>query len=116
MLKQKYRLKKKYQFNYTFKTGQSKASKNIIIYYTKSKNKNIKIGLSVTKKVGNAVIRNHTKRLLRVAVFPFLSNLKNNFNLIIVARPGIVTCNLNQIKSELEILLNKAGLICDKPV
>lgn len=116
MLKKQYRLKKKYQFNYTYRTGQTQGTKNLLICYTKSKNKCIKIGLSVTKKVGNAVTRNRTKRLLRVAIAPLLPNLKNNFNLIIVARSSIVGLTLLQIEKELNYCIKKAGLLREESV
>ena len=110
MLKREYRLKKRYQFNYTYSHGQTQGTKNLLICYTPSNNKVIKIGLSVTKKVGGAVVRNRVKRLIRVAITPHLLHLKNNYNLIIVARPTIVNLSLNEIEKELAYCIKKAGL------
>ncbi|MBQ7579207.1 MAG: ribonuclease P protein component [Clostridia bacterium] len=114
MLKKEYRLKKKYQFNYTFKNGQSAGSKHLVIVFTPSNNKNIKIGLAVTKKVGKAFMRNKIKRQIRSAIAPMLSNLKPKYNLIIVARPNIVNTPYKEIESEINYLIKKANLSNEK--
>ena len=114
MLKKEYRLKKKYQFNYTFKNAQSCGSRHLVICYTPSNNKNIKIGLAVTKKVGKAFMRNKIKRRIRSAIAPMLTSLKQKYNLIIVARPNIVEAQFTQIESELNYLVKKANLINEK--
>lgn len=114
MLKKEYRLKKRYQFNYTYKNAVSFGSKHLVICFTKSNNKHIKIGLAVTKKVGKAVVRNLIKRRIRSAISPLLPSLKPNYNLIIVARPNIVDANYQEIENELKYLLNKANLINEK--
>jgi len=114
MLKKEYRLKKKYQFNYTFKNAQSCGSRHLVICYTPSNNINIKIGLAVSKKVGKAFMRNKIKRRIRSAIAPYLLNLKPKFNLIIVARPNIVDALYQDIESELNYLLKKANLFNEK--
>jgi len=111
MLKKEYRLKKKYQFNYTFKTGRTVGARHLLICFTKSKNKFIKIGLSVTKKVGKAVTRNAVKRRLRAAIAPLIPSLIRDYNLIIIARPNIVEAKYSEIVAELEYCVKKASLI-----
>ena len=111
MLKQKYRLKKKYQFNYVYKVGKSCHGKFLMLVYSPSKNQNIKVGVSVSKKVGNSVKRNRARRLLREAVSPFLEKLNPNYNLIIVAKQSIDGKKLAPVLSDLTNVLNKAGLI-----
>ncbi|MBO4569779.1 MAG: ribonuclease P protein component [Clostridia bacterium] len=110
MIKKEFRLKKKYQFNYTYHAGETVGERHLLICFAKSKNKVIKIGLSVTKKVGNAVTRNRVKRLLRASISPVLSKLKKDYNLIIIARPTITSIGLNEISEELMVCLKKAGL------
>ena len=111
MLKKEFRLKKRYQFNYTYKNAVSFGARHMVICFTKSSNKNIKIGLAVTKKVGKAVVRNQIKRRIRSAIAPLLISLKPNYNLIVVARPNIVEANFHEIESELKYLLKKASLL-----
>lgn len=110
MLKQKYRLKKKYQFNYVYKVGKSCHGKFLMLVYSPSKNQNVKIGISVSKKVGNAVKRNRARRLLREAITPFLAQLNPNFNVIMVAKQSIEGKKLDPVLNDLKTALDKSGL------
>ena len=111
MLKKEYRLKKNYQFNYVYRVGQAVHGRYLLVLYTKSKNKNVKIGIAVTKKVGKAVVRNRARRLIREAVTPFAQNLNPNFNLVIIAKQSINNKKMNVVKQDLEIVLKKANLL-----
>jgi len=111
MLKSEYRLKKKYQFNYVYRVGKSVHGKFLLLIYSKSKNKNVKIGISVSKKVGGAVVRNRTRRLLREAVKPELCNLKPDFNIIIVAKQAILNKKLSEIAADFQNTLKRTELL-----
>ena len=110
MLSKQFRLKKKYQFNYVYRVGKSFSGKLLVLYYTPSKNTNVKVGISVSKKIGHAVVRNRTKRRIREAVYPNLIKLKPNFNLVLIAKNAIVDASFDAITSELKYLLKKANL------
>jgi len=113
MLKREYRLRKKYMFNYCYKVGKVEHSKSTILYFTPSRNKCVKIGISVSKKVGTAVKRNRAKRVIRSAITPFLECLNQNYNIIIVARENILTFSHQQLKNDLLYMFKKAGIIND---
>ena len=81
------------------------------MYYNSSKNKNVKIGISVSKKVGGAVQRNRARRVIREAITPFLENINKNFNIIIVAKENFLTFSYNNVKNNIEYMLKKAGLV-----
>lgn len=110
MLSKKFRLKKKYQFSYVYRVGKTVGGKLMVIYFCPSKNANIKVGISVSKKIGHAIVRNRKKRQIREAIFPLLNSLKPNFNIIVVAKTSIVDAQFKEIKSELNYLLKKADL------
>ena len=111
MLKQKYRLKKKYQFNYVYRVGKTSHGKFLMLVFSPSKNKQIKIGISASKKVGNSVKRNRARRLLREAISAYIPLINPNFNLIVVAKQSIDGLKLQPVLEDMKNVLNKAGLI-----
>ena len=104
------RLKKRKQFNWTFKNGQKYHSKNLILFYNSHWSNDFKVGFSVTKKVGNAVVRNKVKRRLKEAVLKFENNIASKHTLIFVAKPEIVNVDFLDIVEEVQFLLKKTGL------
>jgi len=70
----------------------------------------LQVGFSVSKKVGNAVVRNRVKRRLKEAFRQYLEQLKPNVLIIIIARPGISDKAFSAVKVNVEKLLARAGL------
>lgn len=116
MLKRINRLKKRYQFNYVYKSGEHFSGEHMILYVASSKTKNIKVGLAVTKKVGHAVVRNKVRRRLREIIQKQLPNLKQNYNIIVVARENITSANFDELSLELNKLIKKANLIKNEEI
>lgn len=114
MLKQVNRLKKRYQFNYVYKAGSHLSSKHVVIYFTSSKTKDIKVGFAVTKKIGKAHIRNLIRRRLREIMQKQIPALKQNHNLIVVAKDQIAGATFAELESEIVSLLVKANLYKDE--
>ncbi len=110
MLKRVNRLKKRYQFNYVYKAGEHFSGKAMVLYTTPSKTKNIKVGFAVTKKIGHATKRNLVRRRLREIVKKQLPNLKQNYNIIVVAKEGITEFGFSFLENEFVSLIKKAEL------
>lgn len=110
MLSKNYRLTKKGSFNYVYKKGESQQTRPLVLVYIKSKG-SIKVGFSVSNKIGKAVIRNKVKRRLRAAVAKYLPQFKCSCQLVFVARLEILTLSYLQIERMVEKLLLKAALI-----
>lgn len=104
------RIKKRKEFNYIFKNGKSISSKNIVLIYTPSKLKVYKIGYSVSKKVGKAVVRNKVKRRMKEAVLKVTSKLVPKMNYIFVAKPSASEATFLEICENINFLVNKIGL------
>ena len=66
-MKKEYRIKKNEDFQEIIKNRNSIANKKYVIYYKKN-NLHLRVGISVSKKLGHAVIRNRTKRQVRMMV------------------------------------------------
>ena len=110
-MKKENRLKKRKEFAYIFKKGQSVTSKYVVLVFTSSKLKNFKVGFSAGKKVGKAVYRNKVKRRIKEAVFSYRNNLKSGYNYIFVAKPNSTEATYQDIKSCVEYLLKNANLL-----
>lgn len=109
-MKNKNKLKKRKQFNWTFKNGTSIHSKNMVIVFHESNGRDYKVGFSVTKKVGKAVTRNKTKRRLREIVTKYRHNILGKNTIIFVAKPSITEISFWDMMAEVEMLLKKAKL------
>ena len=74
----------------------------MVLIYAKGRQGEVKIGFSVSKKIGNAVVRNKTKRRMREAVTPLIPCIKPGCRLIFIARQPIVDgqSQLNEIFSQ----------------
>ena len=116
MLKRVNRLKKRYQFNYVYKSGEHFSGEHMVLYLVSSKTKNIKVGLAVTKKVGKAVVRNRVRRQLREIIKKQVPSLKQNYNLIVVARDNITSASFENLTNEFLKLIKKANLINEENI
>lgn len=115
-----YRLKKNFEFNIVYRRGKSYANDLLVLYVFKNKrnkDKNLdsynKIGVSVSKKVGNSVIRSRCKRLITESYRIKADNLKTGYDFIFVARTNIKGKDYHQVDKAMESLLKKAGLYND---
>lgn len=109
-MKKQNKLRKRKQFNWIFRNGQKVFSKYLTLIFSKTKSRDFKVGFSVTKKVGKAVVRNRTKRQLREAVRFFEQNIMPKHTLVFVAKPEIVDVPFEIIKNEVETLLKKSNV------
>ena len=94
-----------------YRKGKSIASKQLVLVYTRGRHKSVHVGLSVSKKIGNSVIRNRVKRRLREAFRPYLSQVKPGYDLIFIARDAVVEAEFSAISSIMRYLLRKADLL-----
>ncbi len=116
MLKKNNRLKKRYQYNYIYKSGNHFGGRLVVLYTASSKTKDIKVGFAVTKKIGHAHIRNLIRRRLREIVYNEIPRLKQNFNIILLAKDGIQNASFAEIKKEVVFLLKKAQMYNEESI
>lgn len=113
MIKKENRLKKRKQFNYLLKNGKHVSNEYLSLIYLPLKTKDFKVGYSVSKKVGKAVIRNKTKRRLKECVLKFSNEIKNQFYIVIIPKSKILELKFTEIYSSLYSLFIKADLLND---
>ena len=114
MLTKKFRLRKRTEFAYSFKHGRTQFCGLVNITVFNRTDKLLRIGFSVSKKIGKAVVRNKVRRQMQAIVRESIGEIKVGHNLIFVARPGIETKEFSEVKKALIDALGRAGLICKK--
>lgn len=111
-------------YNKAFKSGERAATRHICVYILRDRaakrlmlqNPEKKfvnrIGLSVTKKIGGAVERNRTKRIIRAALAEARErgNLRTGYLIVISARVGCADSNSRELAEELVSAFTRLGI------
>src|SRR5699024_7454631 len=106
-----YRIKRNEEFQRIFNAGKSFANRELVIYYIKKNHQtHFRVGLSVGKQFGNAVMRNQIKRYLREAFSSVEAKIYPVVNIISIARNLTINMDYHQIKRSLSHLLHKENL------
>ena len=103
-MERQYRLQKNRAFQYVYRRGHSAACRDLVMLLAPAKQ--LKVGFSVSKKVGNAVVRNRTKRRLRECFRPHLGDVKTGLY-VFVARPSAAKATFQSLEEEVRYLLKK---------
>ena len=103
-----YRLKKNKQFQYVYRRGKSSACKDIVLLHARGAG--LRVGFSISRKIGNAVVRNRVKRRLRECFRPYLRLAKPGWY-VVVARPGAAQAAYQDLAKGVAYLLKKQNLL-----
>ena len=109
-LPKKVRLLKRAQFLTLSKQGKKVYTDCFIANILKRKAQNNRIGITVSKKVGNAVERNRIKRIIREYFRHNKENISGPMDISIIARKGLTTLSTGQIIEKLDKLFSKIAL------
>ena len=117
-MKKSYRVKSEKDFNAIFKVGQSFANRKFVIYKLEKKQKHFRVGISVSKKLGNAVMRNKIKRRIRHVLIAHQAELAT-LDFVVIARKGVEILTYPELEQNLLHVLKIAkiyqeGLSCEK--
>ncbi len=70
----------------------------------------VQVGFSVSKKIGNSVMRNRAKRRLKACFSPLLLQVKPGYNLIFIARSAALTTPFPSMQRSMVAALQRAGV------
>ena len=100
-------LKKNKDFQNVYNNGVSFANRYLVMYVLKNNTENNRIGISVSKKVGNSVIRHHLTRLIRESYRLHEDVFNSGLDIVVIARVSAKNVGYRDIESA---LLHLGGL------
>ena len=102
-------LRKRAQFQNVYEHGRTKVDRYLVVRMVANNLEISRLGLSISKRVGKAVVRNRVRRLLKEIIrdIPF----KAGFDIVIIARVNAAEADYHQLKASVLALLGKYNII-----
>ena len=100
-----YPLKKNEDFRIVYKSGRSRANRYFIMYTLNNSHDYNRIGISVSKKVGNSVQRHRIKRLVKESYRLHEEMFNSGLDIVVIARNGAADLGYKDVESALLHLL-----------
>lgn len=94
-------LKKNKDFQVVYKNGKSYANKYLVMYVMKNGTEKNRLGISVSKKVGNSVVRHHLTRLIRESYRLLEAHYQSGIDIVVIARVSAKDKNYHEIQGAL---------------
>ena len=94
-------LRNNQQFQFVYKNGKSYANKYMVMYVKKNGLEVHRLGISVSKKVGNSVVRHRVKRLIKESYRLHENIFNSGLDIVIVARQGAAAVGYEEVEGAL---------------
>ena len=104
-------LRNQRDFARIYKQGKSKGGRFTVILYKKNGLDKTRTAFVASRKVGNSVERNRSRRLMRAAYRSVEPKVKSGYDIIFVARASITGCKETEVEKALKKSLESAGIL-----
>ena len=94
-------LKKNRDFQSVYRKGKSYGNKYLVMYLLPNQTERNRIGISVSKKVGNSIVRHHLTRLIRESYRLHEEYFQCGYDMVVVARTAAKDRTYHEIESAL---------------
>ena len=115
MLSPKHRLRKPADFRRVRERGRCWSNRQLVLCRCKNDLEWTRIGFSASKRIGNAVVRNRVRRLLRHAMRAHLPLIEPGWDIVVIARKGVIGADYWDLEHAAAHLLGQAMLFCPDP-
>lgn len=104
------------EFSRVYKKGRCFVHPQLVLYVGRNRLGYTRIGLTATKKVGHAVVRNRARRVMRAALAAHLPENVGSYDIVLVARAQTAALKSTQLEKTLCKLMAKAGIPDKNPL
>lgn len=102
------------EFVYAYRKAKKVVTPVLVMHYYKNRTDSNKFGITVSKSLGKAHLRNRAKRLIREAYYVKRNSLKTGYNLVFVARGKTALSSFDEILSAMQKCIDEAELGMDE--
>lgn len=99
------------EFRRVYSKGKSFAGPVVVTYVQKNRLGVTRIGITTSKKIGNAVARSRCRRVIRAAYRPLSQRVKQGYDLVFVARGRTCFVKSTEVQRAMKEQLQKAGIL-----
>ena len=104
-------LTKRAEYLEVYDYGRKWVGRTFILYVVQGEETERKLGIAVTRKVGNAITRNRIKRYLREIYRHHRPNLGTGFRMVVVARPYAAQADFAECREAVTQLFEQGGVL-----
>jgi len=97
-------------FKRLYYRGKKSISPQMVLYYMPNRLDCNRLGITVSTKIGHAVVRNRMRRLVREAYRSEEQHCKVGYDIVIVVRSGMLNSNYRKIRFSMNKILREAGI------
>lgn len=97
------------EFERVYRQGTAYRGRLFSVHAFPNEHGNPRLGLSVSRKVGNAVTRNAVRRRLREVFHSCISEIAGDLDLVVSARPAAAKATFEELREEFGKSLGKVG-------
>ena len=107
------KLKKRWEFQRAYQKGSKYWNRYFVIYVFHTRFDNLRLGITVSKKVGKSVQRNRVKRLIRESFRQLRPRIKVAYDIVVVGRTEACRLTCQEAENGLLSLFRKASILND---
>ena len=113
-MRRKLRLRNREDYSRVYRGGRSFANGQFVVYWSKQHSAEpFRVGISASKKIGNAVVRNRMRRLIKEIVRHMEDQIVPRVDFILIVRKPAITMSYGELERSIKHVLRKAGLMKD---
>lgn len=110
MNKKKLKLRNSREFRQVYDNGESRANRYLVIFFIKNNLGYNRVGFSTTKKVGNSVVRNKIKRLMKESYRIVNPDIKQGYDIVFLTRQRANEADFKAVLSAMRHAVKISGL------
>lgn len=112
-MEKKYRLRKNLEFKRVYSGGKNYWNRNLTLYKKKNNLKETRFGITITKKVGKAVVRNKIRRRIKEIYRTNLYRIKSGYDLVFIPKQNVVDITYKELESAIIHILKISNMLKD---